>query len=159
MPHELIIVPGKSIGPFHLGMTRAEVWAQHSSPISAFFKTPAAKERTDDIRNLGVHIHYDGAGRCEFIEAWTVVPHFNITLVLGTAALNGKKMGEVRDILSRSSRSFIENDSGFEDKTEGVGFYCHTFESDDSLLDGVWISKKEASQAAQTTPGSSAPLR
>ncbi len=55
----LEIVPGKSIGPYQLGMSRQEVWGQYRYPITCFYKTDESIHRTDDIESLGIHIHYD----------------------------------------------------------------------------------------------------
>jgi len=142
MPLEVVIIPGEAIGPFRLGMTRSEIWAQDRSPIHAFFKTPFTQERTDDIRKFGLHVYYDERGGCDYMEAWTKTEHFHTILLLGDHVISGRSMREIREILAKSSISFTEGDFGFKSAEYGIGFYCHNFGSDECLVDGVSVMRK-----------------
>lgn len=82
------IVPGRSIGPFELGMTREQI--EESSTVrpmrrvtdgSAFFPLIEVREaelaRWDDYPLVGVTVSYDASGRCCKIGAvfsWSVEP-------------------------------------------------------------------------------------
>jgi len=147
----VLIIPGESVGPYRLGMTRQDVWAQDRSPIRAFFKTPASKDRTDNILKFGLHVFYGESGCCDYMEAWTKTEHFHTELLLGERLLSGKTMREVREILVYLRTPFLEDEFGFQARAGGIGFYCHSFESDDSLLDGVSVMKKEPNQPPEPT--------
>ncbi len=159
MPLPVTIVPGESIGPFKLGMSRSEVWAQDRSPIHAFYKTPMSENRTDDVRRFGLHVFYDEADCAEYFEAWTRTEHFHTTLHLGEFTLSGRVMGEVRSILRELGFPFSEDRYGFQCPEFGIGFYCHDFESDESTLDGVTVMKREQNQPVETTQAVARPAR
>ena len=59
MSKEYVIVPGKSIGPFKLGMTRAEISEQPLRPNSPSTGFPSP----------GVSVDYDQDGRCNKLHA------------------------------------------------------------------------------------------
>ena len=71
----LKIIPGIGIGPFKLGMTREEAWAQTRCGISSFYAQEWATERSDDFTALGIHAHYE-SGRVTRLVAFTRTPHF-----------------------------------------------------------------------------------
>ena len=135
----LEIVPGKSIGPYRLGMSRQEVWAQYRYPIICFYKTDESIYRTDDIEILGIHVHYDENEKCDFIEAWAQVQHNKPILKIKNVSLNGQNMGDIQTLCEMLPFNFEKYDSGFESRDTGIGFYCHEYESEESLLDGVYV--------------------
>jgi hypothetical protein len=141
------VVPGVSIGSFALGMTRAEIHAQSASPIRPFLKTPMATRPTDDIVDLGVHVHYDADERCSLIEAWTPEPRRDAKLTIGDIEIEGKTMLELRGVLGKLSSLVKTHDEGFESASDGLGIYCHEFPSEDSLLDGVYVFRPHAAEA------------
>ena len=141
------ITPGISIGPYVIGMTRAEVRAQSTSQVTPFAKTPTSAQPTDDITDMGVHVHYDADDRCSVIEAWTPVPNRADRLTIGDTELEAKTMRELREILAQLSIRADTHDEGFEDASKGVGIYCHGFPSEDSLLDGVYVFRPHTNAA------------
>jgi hypothetical protein len=48
-------------------------------------------------------------------------------------------MGDIQSLCEVLPFRFEKSDSGLESSEAGIGFYCHDYESDDSLLDGVYI--------------------
>ena len=58
------IVPGKSIGPFKLGMTRAEIEALNIRPMEVFQDEAGAA-----FAAQGVNVKYDDSGTCRQIKA------------------------------------------------------------------------------------------
>lgn len=139
MNENLEIIPGKSIGSYQLGMSRQDVWAQNRHPVTCFYKTEKSIQRTDDIELLGIHVHYDENEKCNFIEAWTQVQYNKPVLKIKGISLNGQSMGDIHSLSEVLPFSFEKSDSGFESSEAGIGFYCHNYESEDSLLDGVYI--------------------
>jgi hypothetical protein len=67
-PLNFELVPYTGIGPLRFGATRAEVRRTLGVPVEAFQKTPTAAALTDAFDDLGVHVHYDAADRCEAVE-------------------------------------------------------------------------------------------
>ncbi len=53
------IKPFIGIGPFHLKMSKEEIWAISRSPISSWFTQKESNVRSDDFTILGIHVHYD----------------------------------------------------------------------------------------------------
>jgi hypothetical protein len=139
MNENLEIMPGKSIGTYRLGMSRQDVWAQNRCPITCFYKTETSIQRTDDIELLGIHVHYDENEKCNLIEAWTQVQYNKSLLMIEAISLNGQSMGDIQSLCEMLPFNFDKLDSGFESNEAGIGFYCHDYESEDSLLDGVYI--------------------
>ena len=137
----LEIFAGKSVGSYQLGMTRKEIWSKHRCPINCFYKTNESKHRTDAIDLLGVHVHYDDVEKSTFIEAWTKVEYNNPVLKIEDMILNGQTMSDVSSLCELLPYTFQKNDYGFESVDAGIGFYCHNYESESSLLDGVYIMK------------------
>jgi hypothetical protein len=58
------IVPGESIGPFRLGMTREDVEGLNIHPMELFEDGSGAA-----FTLVGVRVYYDESGRCKKIEA------------------------------------------------------------------------------------------
>jgi hypothetical protein len=141
------ITPGISIGPYVIGMTRAEIRAQSRSPVTAFAKTPTSVQPTDDITDIGVHVHYDADDRCSVIEAWTRVSSRGSKLTIGSTEIEAKTMAELRGLLAQLSIRADAHEEGFEDASNGVGIYCHGFPSDGSLLDGVYVFRPRTTEA------------
>ena len=141
------VIPGVSIGAYIIGMTRAEVRAQSTAQVIPFRKTSMATRPTDDIRDMGVHVHYDADDLCSVIEAWTPVPSRAAKLTIGDTELEGKTMLELRDVFGKLSIKSDTHDEGFEDASKGVGIYCHEFPSEDSLLDGVYVFRPRTNAA------------
>ncbi len=120
-------------------MTRKEVWVQYRYPITCFYKTEESIHRTDDIELLGIHVHYDENEKCNFIEAWTEVQYNKPILKIDEVSLNGQDMGDIQTFCEMLPFNFEKYDSGFESREKGVGFYCHDYESEDSLIDGIYV--------------------
>ena len=143
MNETLNIQVGHSIGPYLLGMARNEVWSQFRYPITSFYKTNESKYRTDDISLLGIHVHYNENEKSEFIEAWTSVQYNTPKLIIEGVLLNGQSMKDIKALCELLPYTFEPNDCGYHSK-EGIGFYCHNFDSEDSFLDGVYIQRKRS---------------
>ena len=141
------VIPGFSIGPYVIGMTRAEVRAQSTAQVVPFRKTPLVTSLTDDIGDMGVHVHYDANDRCIIIEAWTPVPSRKSKLTIEGTELEGKTMMALQSIFEKLLLKPVKHDEGFEDASKGVGIYCHEFPAEDSLLDGVYVFKPRADVA------------
>lgn len=137
----LNIQVGHSIGPYSLGMARTEVWSQFRYPITSFYKTDESTFRTDDISLLGIHVHYNQSEKVDFIEAWTNVQYNKPKLIIEGMNLIGHTMKDIKALCELLPYNFELNDYGYQSQ-EGVGFYCHNFDSEDSILDGVYIEKK-----------------
>ena len=58
------IVPGQSIGPFRLGITREEIEALNIRPMTPFESGDGA-----DFPDLGIWVRYDESGRCREVQA------------------------------------------------------------------------------------------
>jgi competence protein CoiA len=132
------ILSGISIGPYALGMPKTEVWKQFRYPITCFFKSEEATYRSDSITHFGIDIHYDGQEKCNLIEAWTQMGNNTIVRVLDTT-LNGMTMRDVKTLCDRLPYNFEKKFFGFESIDKRIGFYCHEYESEDSLLNGVYV--------------------
>ncbi len=139
MSEILEIVPGKSIGPYRLGMSRQEVWSQNRYPINCFYKSKKSIYRTDNIKLLGIYIFYDENERCNFIEASTRVQHNDPVLTIKDISLKKQNMADIQALCEMLSPTFTKNTYGFESKKIGLGFYCHNYENEESPLDGVSV--------------------
>ena len=60
-------------------------------------------------------------------------------LKIGDVVLNGQNMGDIKILCEKLPYTFQKSDSGFESIDKRIGFYCHEYESEDSLLDGVYV--------------------
>ncbi len=67
-PLDFEIIPYAGIGPLRFGSTRAEVRETLRVPAEAFQKTPTSEALTDAFDDLGIHVYYDSADRCEAVE-------------------------------------------------------------------------------------------
>ena len=67
-PQDFEIIPYAGIGPLRFGATRAEVREVLAVPVEAFQKTPTSDALTDAFDDLGIHVYYDSADRCEAVE-------------------------------------------------------------------------------------------
>jgi hypothetical protein len=67
-PQDFEIVPYAGIGPLRFGATRAEVRETLQVPVETFQKTPSSEALTDAFDDLGIHVYYDSADRCEAVE-------------------------------------------------------------------------------------------
>lgn len=147
MAEKLSVIPGTSIGPFRIGMTRGEIWDLTRRPITSFFKTPFSPFRTDDISLLGVHVHYEGTDElCSEIEAWTFVNHNKTELWVDGLPINGMKMGDIKAWLNEKNYRFESEDYGYSLSQLGIGFYCHNFEAEESIVDGLHIYKPRSNK-------------
>jgi len=72
-PPRYAIVPGESVGPFKLGMTRDEIDACRQLARHAGVDFPLVnigeESREEDFLKPGVYFHYDAAGKCSKIDA------------------------------------------------------------------------------------------
>lgn len=133
------IIPGRSIGPFALGMPRSGIWALHRCPITSFYKTPTCRRRTDDFTLLGIHVMYDDTDSANCIEAHLRVQYNNVKLLLDGNRINSLTVGELREICSLFERPLKDFDYGFEVPSLGLTVYSHDYESDASLVDAVSV--------------------
>lgn len=139
----LEIMPGISIGPYMLGMPKQEVWDKFRYPITCFYKTKESIHRSDHIEDLGIDIHYDDNEKCILIEAWTQIKNKKTIVKIGDVTLNGQTMGDVKILCDKLPYSFQKHDYGFESMDKRIGFHCYEYESEDSLLDGVFIMRPQ----------------
>ena len=133
------IIPGRSIGPFQLGMPRNEVWQQSSCPITSFFKTPACTRRTDDFTLLGIHVYYDTNDCANYIAAHMPVQHNKVKHILDGNLVSGMTVGELREICSLFDRPLVSSESGFEIPLLGLHVCSHYYEDDSSLVDAISV--------------------
>ena len=66
------IVPGKSVGPFKLGMTRQEIAALRDAERAKGVRFPLADVGDQPVKggpSPGVYFHYDASGKCCKIDA------------------------------------------------------------------------------------------
>lgn len=68
-----VITPGVGAGPFELGRTRDELWAQTDSDVLARLAKSAPGERMDDFLALGISAHYRN-GRVERLSVFPFMP-------------------------------------------------------------------------------------
>jgi len=142
MSEVLEVIPGERIGPFRLGMTRAQLWKQHRSAVTCYFKTPTSTERTDNFTFVGVHLYYDRKGKCNFIEAMTRVQYNRVELLLLSVIINGSSVRRVRELCEPLVPSLRNEGWGFRSVTAGLGVYCHNYL--------VSVGKRAVSQVATT---------
>jgi hypothetical protein len=69
----LVVVPGKGIGPFLLGLGRTEVQALTREPIHSYFPQDWSTVRSDAHDGLGVTVSYDDDARANHIAGYTRV--------------------------------------------------------------------------------------
>ncbi len=136
--HTLDIVPGRSVGPITLGMTRQEVWASHPWPITSFHKGPSSRERTDDLQAWGVHVFYED-GVASFIEAHLPVRHFDVRHVLDGLRIDDAAYPDVLEVASELGQ-MEQTACGHEAPSRGVGLYRRDSVSDDPPpMAGVYV--------------------
>ena len=133
------IVPGSAVGPFRLGMSRAEIQSLHSCPITSFYKTPDSKHRTDDFTILGVHVHYDETDCANYIEAHMPVQCNDVKHHLDGNLVTDLTVGQLREICGLLEQPLVDFDSGFEIPTLGLKVYSHDYENDDSSVDAISV--------------------
>ena len=139
MNESFAITPGRSVGPFALGMPRFEIWTLNRCPVTSFYKTPASERRTDDFTLLGIHVYYDENDCANYIEAHTSVQHNEVTLILDGKRINSLFVGELREICSMWDCSVEDCDCGFDVPTIGLSIYSHEYEDDHSKVDAVSV--------------------
>lgn len=137
------ILPGISVGPFELGMPRAEVQSLFSCPITSFFKGPDSKRRSDDFTLAGIHVHYDSEDRASHIEAHMTVQYSQIEHYLGGNLVTGRDVGYLRDICVSLGHRLTDTDYGFEIPSAGLDIYSHDYESDTSAVDTISVTFKD----------------
>jgi len=71
----LLVVPGKGIGPFLLGLERTEVQALTREPIHSYFPQDSTKVRSDAHDSIGVTVSYDDDGRTNHLAGYTRLKH------------------------------------------------------------------------------------
>lgn len=129
MSEHYAIVPGESIGPFRLGMTRDEIEALHVCPskilqdgATIYFPLVAGDEDSAGWRfpRPGVYVSLDAAGRCVKIEA---LLSYNRTPPLFTLLghiVNGMSTDEAVGLFSAISPHVSFFYSGFESPPAGL---------------------------------------
>ena len=82
------IIPGESIGPFKLGMSRAEIENLNIRPMEEF------KDRSGvEFPTLGVKVHYDESGQCKQIEACV----FSVSADMAGFTLAGRLVNDISE--------------------------------------------------------------
>jgi hypothetical protein len=127
----LEIQPGRSIGPFALGMSRDDVEALNFAPMEPFTDGSGA-----ELTELGIKLHYDESGRCRRIEA----------RVLGTGTaqfvLAGHKMNDITDIEARAIFAALAGEvenfyGGFE--IPSIGIWAVKWERTDDVMFAIGV--------------------
>lgn len=114
MTKSFVIKPRECVGPFKLGMTREEIWAQDRSPIMSYFPQSHSKVRSDDITLLGIHVHYDEESEtANHISVFTKVRNNNvIDFILFDERINDFQRQDVEALLELNEvSSELENSS------------------------------------------------
>lgn len=125
------IIPGESIGPFRLGMTREEVEKLNIHPIEMFRDSSGA-----DFPSVGVKVHYDESGKCTGIEARV--------FGFGTAifALAGRVVNDLSDRDARELFRSISSDIRFFYgcfDLPSVGLRAVEWESSDDFIYAILV--------------------
>ena len=133
------ITPGRSVGPFTLGMPRREIWSLHRCPITSFYSPQGSERRTDDFTLLGIHVYYDDNDCANSIEAHMSVQYNRVSLILDGNRINSLSVGELREICLMLECPIKAYDFGFEAPSIGLSVYSHDYEDDNSKVDAVSV--------------------
>lgn len=137
MNETLEIVPGRSIGPFQLKMTRKDVWSLFRYPIRSFYKTPMCEQRTDSYELLGVHLYYDQNETVQSIESFFPVKYNRVRHRLDGNLIDGFTVGQLREICALIDSSVVENDYGFS--IPGLNVFASDYRGDQSVADAISV--------------------
>lgn len=135
------IVPGKSIGPFALGMTRGEIEALQMRPMKhldggkSFFPMIAISDAAldSDFPSAGVTVSYDAAGRCCKLGAlFSMFAEPPVFTLLGQVA-NGMRFGTVVGLLNTIASDVSFGYGSVESAAAGVSA-CQWEATDDFIV-------------------------
>ncbi len=118
----LTILPGRRIGPFELGQTRAEVQALTREPIESFYPQEWMAVRADDHPHLGVTVSYSDEGVANHIMGYIRKRHGKSTLVFEGELLREATRGTLVLLLELLDVEFKVTDEKIYAPTLGLEF-------------------------------------
>ena len=124
MRKNFVIKPRDCVGPFELGMTRVEIWAQERCPIISYFPQSHSKVRSDDITLLGIHVHYNEVREtANQISVFTKVRNKNaVDFVLFDEIINDFQRQDIETLLELNEVSSELEDSSIKCTDLGLVF-------------------------------------
>ena len=143
MNEKFQIIPGESVGPFKLGMSREEVQSINRSPIKSYYAQSWSKHRTDSFELLGIQCSYDESEKLDEIVAFMKIEHNTVSFFLEGECFNAYSMSDVKKVIPIiSDENVVESDWGFELPQSGIMFGADISESEDKRLEFISIKKR-----------------
>jgi hypothetical protein len=145
------IIPGESIGPFRLGMTRKEVEALNIRPMKSI------EDGTGTVfASIGVIVRYDKSGKCSQIEVYFAPFPFAHeheerfresapTYVLAGRDLNHTSEHDVKELFGSISPDIEISYGGFA--LPSAGLRASKWESSDDFIYSLMVAPRAARKA------------
>jgi hypothetical protein len=140
----LVVEPGIGIGPFRLGMTRAEIVGITREPLHSFFPQTGSKVRSDELVHLGVTVAYDDnvdEPRANHLSGASRLAHGLSEIAFEGETIRTLTRAALRDMLTILEARFAEDDEKIRVASLGItfGFRDQEPASDDDLCDWVVV--------------------
>ena len=143
MNEKFQIIPGESVGPFKLGMSREEVQSINRSPIKSYYAQSWSKFRTDSFELLGIQCSYDESEKLDEIVAFMKIEYNTVSFFLEGECFNAYSMSDVKKVIPIiCDENVVESDWGFELPQSGIMFGADIAESEDKRLEFISIKKR-----------------